>query len=78
MALYLFTDCADPFTSCLIGSDNCCSGAQESVAWTAEFDGWYYLGVDAYTSAGCLVTVTIADPVGADETNWGSMKSMFR
>jgi hypothetical protein len=78
MALYLFTDCADPFTSCLIGSDNCCSGAQESLTWTAEADGWYYLGVDAYTSAGCPVTVTIADPVSSDDTSWGSMKSMFR
>lgn len=78
MALYLFTDCADPFTSCLIGSDNCCSGAQESVTWTAEADGWYYLGVDAYTSTGCLVTVTIAEPVSSDDANWGSVKSMFR
>jgi hypothetical protein len=78
MALYLFTDCADPFASCVVGSDNCCSGAQEAVTWTAEFDGWYYLGVDAYTTAGCLVTVTIADPVSSEDMNWGSMKSLFR
>lgn len=78
MALYLFTDCADPFTSCVVGSDNCCGGAQEVVTYTADADGWYYLGVDAYTSSGCPVTVTIADPVGTDEMNWGSMKSLFR
>jgi hypothetical protein len=78
MALYLFTDCADPLASCVVGSDNCCSGAQEVVTLTVEADGWYYLGVDAYSSSACPVTVTIAEPVGADDANWGSVKSMFR
>ncbi len=78
MSLYLFTDCEDPLASCVVGSDNCCSGAQELVTYVAEADGWYYLGVDAYTSAGCLVTVTLEAPVKADEVNWGSMKSLFR
>jgi len=78
MALYLFTDCADPFTSCVVGSDNCCSGAQELISYVVEADGVYYLGVDTYTGAGCPVTVTIEAPVDNDEMNWGSVKSLFR
>jgi len=78
MVLYLFTDCADPMTSCVVGSDNCCSGAQELVTYVAEADGWYYLGVDAYTGAGCLVTVTLEEPIKTDDMSWGSMKSLFR
>lgn len=78
MSLYLFTDCADPLASCVVGSDNCCSGAQELVTYVAEADGWYYLGVDAYTSAGCLVTITLEEPIKTDDMSWGSMKSLFR
>ena len=78
MSLYLFTDCADPFASCLVGSDNCCSGAQEMVTYVAEADGWYYLGVDAWSSSGCLVTITLEAPVNNDDINWGSVKSLFR
>ena len=78
MVMYLFTDCADPLASCVIGSDNCCSGAQELISYTAEADGWFYLGVDTYTAAGCPVTVTIEAPVDADDVNWGSVKSLFR
>lgn len=78
MVMYLFTDCADPETSCVAGSDNCCSGAQELITYTAEASGWFYLGVDTYTGAGCPVTVTIENPVAADDMNWGSIKSLFR
>jgi len=78
MVMYLFTDCADPLASCVVGSDNCCSGAQELITYTAEADGWFYLGVDTYTAAGCLVTVTIEAPVAADDVNWGSVKSLYR
>jgi len=78
MAMYLFTDCADPLTSCVAGSDNCCSGAQELITYVAAAEGWYYLGVDAYSSAGCLVTVTIDAPVGNEDSAWGAVKSLYR
>lgn len=78
MALYLFTDCADPFASCVVGSDNCCSGAQELISYEAPAEGWYYLGVDAYASSGCLVTVTIDAPVGDEASSWGNVKSLYR
>jgi hypothetical protein len=78
MVMYLFTDCADPETSCVAGSDNCCSGAQELIVFTAEADGMFYLGVDAYTSSGCPVTVTIENPISNEDVNWGTVKSLFR
>lgn len=78
MAFYLFTDCADPFASCVAGSDLCCSGTQEIITYVAEADGWYYVGVDAYTSAGCLVTVTIDAPVSNNDSSWGAVKGLYR
>ena len=75
MAMYLFTDCEDPFASCVAGSDNT---GQEIISYTATEAGWYYLGVDAYASAGCLVTVTIDAPVANDDMGWGSVKSLYR
>jgi hypothetical protein len=52
--------------------------SQPAITRVADADGWYYLGVDTYTSAGCLVTITLEAPVKTDDVNWGSMKSLFR
>ncbi len=73
MNLYVVSDCTDIANSCLDGSDNCCSGAQELVTFVAPADGTYYLIVDAYTGAGCEVTVTLDAPVAVDEANWGTI-----
>ena len=78
MALYLFTDCADPYASCVAGSDNCCNGAQELINYTAEAAGVYYLAVDAYYGWGCPVTVTINTPVATENTAFGTLKAMYR
>jgi hypothetical protein len=77
MSLYLVTDCADIIGTCVAGSDNCCSGAQEIVSYAAEADGWYYLIVDGYNGCG-EVTVTITDPIATDPETWGSVKSLYR
>jgi len=77
MSMYLVTDCADIIGSCVAGSDNCCSGAQEIIDYTAAADGWYYLFVDGYS--GCSeVTVTIDNPIPRDDATWGSVKSLYR
>jgi len=76
MALYVMADCASGVAlSC---SDNCCSGATELVNFSAPADGWYYLIVDAYTSAGCEVVITIDAPVANEDRSFGEIKTMFR
>jgi len=53
MAMYLVRDCYDTVNTCVAGSDNCCSGAQEIVSWTADVAGTYfYLIVDGYSLHG--------------------------
>lgn len=77
MSMYLVTDCADIIGSCVAGSDNCCTGAQELIDYTAAADGWYYLIVDGYS--GCSeVTISIDQPVAADERTWDGVKSLYR
>ncbi len=78
MAMYVFTDCADPFTSCVAGSDTCCAGSQEAITYEAAADGWYYIGIDAYTSSGCPVTVTFDQPVSNEDVSFGTLKANFR
>lgn len=75
MALYLFTDCADPMASCVAGAD---AGSPEVLSYTADADGWFFLAVDTYSASGCPVTVTIAEPVGTEDASFGSIKSMYR
>lgn len=76
MALYVFDDCASGVS--LACSDACCSGATETVSFSAPADGWYYLIVDAYTTAGCEVVITIDMPVANEDKSFGDLKSMFR
>ena len=77
MSMYLVTDCSDIDGTCVAGSDNCCSGAQEIIDYTAEAEGWYYLIVDAYNSYG-LATVTVFDPIANEDQARGTVKSMYR
>ncbi len=76
MAMYVMADCESG--TALACSDNCCSGAQELVSFTAPADGWYYLIVDAYTSSGCPVVVTIDQPVANEDTSWSTLKTQYR
>lgn len=75
MAMYLVTDCSDPFTYCVAGAD---SGSPEILTYTVETAGVYYLVVDTYTGAGCPVTVTVDGVVATESANWGSLKTMYR
>ncbi len=78
MALWLATDCANLLTTCVAGADAGVTGATESVSYQAVNAGTYYIVVDAYTAAGCPVTVSINSPVPQDEASFGSIKAMFR
>ncbi|MBN1826239.1 MAG: hypothetical protein JW958_08230 [Candidatus Eisenbacteria bacterium] len=81
MVLYLVTDCEDVVGSCVAGSDNCCSGIIETVTYTSEFGGTYYLIVDGYTGegSGSLVgTVTGCAGVASENESWGGVKNRFR
>ncbi|MBN2694806.1 pre-peptidase C-terminal domain-containing protein [bacterium] len=53
MALYIVTDCSDVFTSCVEGVDG---GNPETLTYTAEADGVYFIIVDAYTSSNSAYT----------------------
>jgi hypothetical protein len=77
MALYLVTDCYSPETTCVVGSDNCCSGATESISYLATASGTYYLIVDGYSGCG-LVTVTIEGVIPTEDVSWGALKSSYR
>ena len=74
LAIYLFTDCGDPVSSCVAGDD---SGNPECFTFTAATAGTYYLAIDSYSGCG-LVTVTIDSPVSDEPMDWGSVKSMYR
>jgi len=49
-ALYIVTDCGDVVNTCLVGCDNCCTGATEEVVYCSEAGGTYYIICDAYGS----------------------------
>ncbi|MBN1826238.1 MAG: hypothetical protein JW958_08225 [Candidatus Eisenbacteria bacterium] len=82
MALYLITDCADPLGSCVIGSDNCCTGVDEYFVYTSVAGGTYYLIVDAYSSTGGTGTIygtlTGCCTSATESGSWGSVKQLFR
>lgn len=82
MALYLITDCADPAGTCVAGSDNCCSGADEIISYTSVAGGTYYLIVDGYSSGGTgTVYGTVTGCCGTtstEEGSWGGVKTLFR
>jgi hypothetical protein len=82
MALYLITDCADPAGTCLVGSDNCCTGADEVISYTnTGAPGTFYVIVDGYSSEGAGTvygTVTGCCATATENSSWGEMKELFR
>lgn len=75
MSIYLVTDCADPFATCVAGADG---GSPEILMYTVDTAGTYYLIVDTYASAGCPVTVTLDGVVATEGASFGGLKAMYR
>ena len=75
LSLYLITDCGDPVASCVDGDD---SGNPECITWThtGTESTFYYLIVDSYSGCG-VVTVTIDQLVGTEESSFSSIKSLY-
>ena len=48
-AVYVFTDCVDPATSCVGGEDVGMGGGMESLTITPPTTQTYYIGVDSWT-----------------------------
>ncbi|MCK4546469.1 MAG: PPC domain-containing protein [Candidatus Eisenbacteria sp.] len=46
-SLYVVTDCDDVAGTCIVGSDNCCTGADEVVVFSSAGGGTYYIICDA-------------------------------
>jgi len=81
MSMYLITDCADAWTSCVAGSDNCCTGADEIISYTSVGGGMYYLIVSGYSTEGIGTlygTVTGCCTTASEDHSWGETKSLFR
>ena len=77
-SMYLMTDPADPFGSCVIGADD-----PEEFVYTAEADAMYYLVVGAYSSG--LGTYEIVGTnygdgcvVATESTTFDGLKSLYR
>jgi len=82
MSLYLVTDCADLYGTCVDGTDNCCTGADEFVNYTSVAGGTYYLIVDGYSTSGSGTlsgSVTgCCPPTATESDSWGGVKALFR
>jgi hypothetical protein len=89
VALFIITDCENPGGSCVAGVDWDSAGMPETISYTQTSGGptVYYLIVKEwqqdyqssfftgeYSHDGLLCD----DPVGTDETTWGSLKAIFR
>lgn len=77
-SIYLMTDPADPFGSCVIGADD-----PEEFSYTAEAEGMYYLVVGAYASGLGAFEITGFNSgggcvVATDNTTFGGLKSFYR
>lgn len=77
-ALWIATDCANLVGTCVAGADAALAGQAETVSFMAATAGTYFVVVDAYTSAGCPVTVTVNAPVATQNESFGALKAMFR
>ena len=79
-AIWLVTDCSAPSQTCVAGADNDYTyGGAETLTYTAEAEGWYYLIIDGYGTDVCSVTTVWIDaPLGTREASWSTVKSLYR
>jgi len=77
VAVWIATDCSNLIGTCVAGADAGVTGS-EVVTYTAGAAGTYYVVIDAYTTAGCPVTVTVNAPVSTESETFGTLKAMFR
>jgi hypothetical protein len=77
VAVWIATDCGNLLGSCVAGKDAGTTGS-EVVTYTAAAAGTYFVVIDAYTAAGCPVTVTVNAPVANDISTFGSLKAQYR
>ncbi len=82
-SIYLVSDCADPEGSCVAGSDVFPTGEAFSYQNITGSDQQLYLIVDAFSSGAGEFNISgnngsNCQSVAIDETNWGSLKGMYR
>ena len=82
-AMYLVTDCADPFNTCVMGMDGTVS-APEVMSYIADATVTLYLIVGGYSSSGAgpftLSGTLLGDGciVPTENSTWGGMKDLYR
>ena len=83
VAIFLVTDCADPWSTCVIGADNEGNGT-ESFTYIAEATKMYFLIAGGYIDA-CWGTFTLSGynsgdgcVVSTENAVWGGVKAIYR
>lgn len=83
-SLYLISDCADPYGTCLAGADNTVSeGLEEIIGFVAPYDGMFYVVVSAYGSGTGPIEVFGTNygdgcVVATESTTFDGLKSLYR
>ena len=81
MVLWMVEDC-DDLTTCVTGSDNCCTGAAEFINYTSSAGGRYFIMVDGYSMnpVGTIYgTITgCCNGTATETSSWGRIKRIFR
>jgi len=79
-AIYLVTDCADVENTCVAGADGDISGHVETLVFdTGANPGRYFLILDGFSAtAEGDWEVTVDGVVATTNTNWDSLKSLYR
>ena len=78
-SFYMVSDCADPQYTCVVGEDD-----PEEILYTATETGVYYLICGGYSSGAGefyldgMLTGAGCGTVATEDTNWGSLKSLYR
>jgi hypothetical protein len=84
-SMYLVTDCSDVPGTCVAGSDGFFEGEAESIMYTSQLGGLYYLIVDGVSGFGNVpgpfvlaIDGDCVPPSAVAPASWGSIKGMFR
>ena len=78
-SFYMVRDCADPQYTCVVGADD-----PEEITYTATETGIFYLICGGYSSGAGefyldgMLTGAGCGTVATEDTNWGSLKSLYR
>ena len=80
-SIYLVTDCAQPSSSCVAGSDSDVGEPTETLVYTFATAGTYYLILDAFSPNGggaWTLNGSLSCAVSTKPLTWGQLKMRYR